>query len=521
VTRAARVLVLAGSAGSLTELADIETDVHRLGDLDRCLVELERAEQPVSVVAIDPSWPRPLTAIQRIRNVDRAVALALVVPPGEVDATRTKLALLPGAGDVTVLSDAVSDDDLRRELARAGASSLQRRRVRSALDSMNVGLQGGGPVRAVVPAVATVPEDYLAALVRHAPDTIISLDRARRTVTINGAGERIFRISASEVEGRLIGELLAADDPGRLLELVDAAEVGGPQVDDEVSLRLRDGRQLVVSVTAAPIREDVGQLAGFVVIVRDVTAERRSEQHLRALQKAESLSTLARGVAHDFNNLLVQVQGWADLASDDPTDADLVAEALRHIGEATRGASELARAMLAYGGRGEFEPRPVELADLVADLRPLLTAAIPAKIRLDIEPAARSEVRADATQLRQVILNLVANASEAIGDEVGVISVRTATETIAHGAPDARSQHPLAPGRYAVIEVEDTGPGIAADVEDRLFDPFFTTKFTGRGLGLAASQGIVRAHGGRISVEGRPGVGARFRVHLPLLGAAA
>jgi two-component system cell cycle sensor histidine kinase/response regulator CckA len=469
------------------------------------------------MVAIDPTWPLPLTAIQRIRGLDSTVGLALVVPAGEVEATRTKLALLPNAGVVTVLPGDVADDVLHQELARADASAHQRRRVRSALDSMNLGLQTGAPDRPVGSRPSTVSERYLAALVRHAPDAIVALDPARRTVTVNEAGQRTLGVAAADVEGRFVRELLAAEDPGRLLELIDAAEQAGPQVDDEVPLWLRDGRQLVVSATVAPIRDDAGQLAGFVLVARDVTAERRSEQQLRALQKAESLATLATGVAHDFNNLLVQVQGWADLASGDPTDAGLVTEALRHIGEATRGASELARAMLAYGGRGEFEPRRVELADLVADLRPLLSAAIPAKIHLDVDTAARSEVRADPTQVRQVILNLVANASEAIGDRSGTICVRTTTETIADGSLDPRSAHPLAAGRYAVIEVEDTGPGIAADVEDRLFDPFYTTKFTGRGLGLAASQGIARAHGGRIGVEGRPGVGARFRVHLPVV----
>jgi two-component system, cell cycle sensor histidine kinase and response regulator CckA len=171
--------------------------------------------------------------------------------------------------------------------------------------------------------------------------------------------------------------------------------------------------------------------------------------------------------------------------------------------------------MLAYGGRGQFEPEQVDLARLVADLRPLLLASVPAKVEVEVETGAPTVVRADPTQLRQVALNLVINAAEATGDATGTIHLRTGIEALEHGPVDHDGHRLLGSGTYAFLEVEDTGPGIEPELHERLFDPFYTTKFTGRGLGLAASQGIARAHGGLITVHSRPGAGARFRVHLP------
>jgi two-component system, cell cycle sensor histidine kinase and response regulator CckA len=411
-----------------------------------------------------------------------------------------------------VTSDA-GVDDLLAQLEGFVRSSRRRQQLQVALDAMNLDLAGAE--RSSHATGAAVSERYLAALVRHAADTIISIDAAGRIVTINDAGQRTFGVVLDEVEGRPLDDLLAADDPGRLLELMEAASTGEEQIEHELSVHLRDGRHLLLSATAAAVRDETDRLAGLVLIARDITAQRQSEQRLRALQKAESLATLASGVAHDFNNLLVQIQGWADVARRVPEDADLVAGALENILVATDQAAELARAMLAYGGRGRFEPERLRLDDLLADLRPLLEATTPPKIRLELDSGDDAgEVEADPTQLRQVVLNLVGNAVEALGDGPGRIAVRTGIEV------RARAGHPgvepsLPPGRYAYLEVTDSGPGIDPDHVDRLFDPFFTTKFTGRGLGLAASQGIARAHDGLIDIPAQPGQGARFRLLLP------
>jgi two-component system, cell cycle sensor histidine kinase and response regulator CckA len=519
VTAPPHTLLLTEPAGALADIAVRAAGYEVVTDLDRCLARLRAGDPPVTLVAIDPAWPRPIAAVHRLRGLEAPPALALVVPDAEVASSRSTLAFLPEVGEVAVIPAGAGGADLHRRLSEVTSSSRHRQQLRGALDAINRDLADRRNP-AAEDASSTVSEHYLAALVRHAADTIISLDPGGRIVTINAAAQRSWGVRAEEVEGRPVRELLADEDGGELLELLAAAGSGQEQVDHELALHLRDGRQLLLSATAAAIRDDADALAGLVLIARDVTNERRSEQRLRALQKAESLATLASGVAHDFNNLLVQVQGWADLARGSPDDPDLVGTALEHIGVATRQASELARAMLAYGGRGRFEPEPLRLATLVTGLRPLLAATVPAKVQLEFVTATDAEVRGDPTQLRQVVLNLVINAVEAIGDRPGAIVVRTGRETVGsdptptpvtagHDGP------PLLAGHYATIEVQDTGPGIDQEHHDRLFDPFFTTKFTGRGLGLAASQGIVRAHGGVITAARDTEAGARFRVHLP------
>jgi PAS domain S-box-containing protein len=509
-----RSLLLGGPSGAaLVELVE-ERRLAPVDDLDGCLGALRREGAHVPLVVIDPGWPQPLSAARELRSADATAALALAVPGDGLEAMRSRLAFLPELGTVTVVSVDEPPDVLARQLDAASRASRQRQRVRGALDAINRDLAGRRSEDGPRARTTAVSEHYLAALVHHAADSILSIGSDGRIVTINAAAARTFGLDPTAVEGARLRDLFAEDDPGGLLAILAAAEAGIEQADDDLAVRLRNGRHLLLSATAAAIRDDAGSLAGLVVIARDVTAERSAEQRLRALQQAESLATLASGVAHEFNNLLLQAQGWADLASDDPDDTDLVTTALEHIGQATRRASELARAMLAYGGRARFEPTHVRLGALVRELRPLLAASVPAKLRLVLDAEADPELWADPVQLRQVVLNLVVNAVEAIGDRPGTIHVRTSEA--AGGPPtDHLGEHRPPWGRTAVVEVEDTGPGIDPELIDRLFDPFYTTKFTGRGLGLAAAQGIVRAHGGAITVDGRPGQGACFRVHLP------
>jgi PAS domain S-box-containing protein len=517
VSDLAGVLVLGGPSHALAELAADAAGPEHVADLEQCLERLRGDVRRVPLVLIDPAWPQPLSTVRDLRRANEAVGLAVATVEEEAGAMRSRVAFLPDVGQVHVVAVDVAAQELRSRLGELTASVQQRQRVRGALDAINRDLaQGATAGRG--PAASAVSEHYLAALVRHAADTIVSVDPHGHLVSINDAGQHTLRLDPAAAEGRTLGDLLAPDDPGGLSLMLTAAAAGEVQVEDELTVHLAHGRRLILSATAAPVLDAAGSLAGLVLIARDVTAERQAEQRLQALQKAETLATLATGVAHDFNNLLVQVQGWADLAAEDPTDTPLVTEALDHIGEATRHASGLARAMLAYGGRGRFEPEHLRLGGLIGDLEPLLAATVPPKIRLDLDLADDPGVHADATQLRQVVINLVTNAVEAIGEREGTIAVRTGAVTLEHAEVRPGVDPPLAAGSYAVIEVADSGPGVDPEHADRLFDPFYTTKFTGRGLGLAASQGIARAHGGGILLDRDPGEGARFRVHLPATG---
>ncbi len=514
-----RILLLGGPSDGLGALVEGPDPVLELvPGLEPLLAHLSADDPSPSLVVVDPGWPQPLTAVRDIRRVDATVGIAVAASAATTDTMRSKLGFLPDAEEVRVVAVDGGPTELRRRLVELAATSVQRRRVRGALDAINRDLAGLRSAGTAGGRSAAVSEHYLAALIRHAADTIVSCDPQGRVVTINEAGQSTLGLDPLEAEGRPLPDLLGPEDPGEMAAMLSAAAAGRTEVDHELAVRLPGGRHLVLSATAAPVFDDRDRVAGLVLIARDVTLERKSERRLRALQKAESLATLASGVAHDFNNLLVQAQGWADLARSDPGDRDLVTTALDNILEATRGASELARAMLVYGGRGRFESQELDLASLFGDLRPLLTATVPSRVRIEIDVTDAPHVLADPTQLRQVILNLVTNAAEAMGDDDGTVWIATRTETVAgtdQGRGGAVTASPLTAGTYAVIDVRDDGPGIDPAVHHRLFDPFFTTKFTGRGLGLAASQGIARAHDGDISVDSRPGEGACFRVHLP------
>jgi CheY-like chemotaxis protein/two-component sensor histidine kinase len=245
----------------------------------------------------------------------------------------------------------------------------------------------------------------------------------------------------------------------------------------------------------------------MVGVVSDVPARRRLRDEREALvaklqeaQRLESLGLLAGGVAHDFNNLLVGILGNAELAlARAPRDA-VLRDRLEELRAASLRAAELAQQILAYSGRGPLLVAPVELGALANETLALLRASLPphAHVRVDAQPGA--VVEGDATQLRQVLMNLVRNAADALEPSGGDVVVELARE----------------PGDAGVrLSVRDTGCGMDAATRARIFDPFFTTRTSGRGLGLAVVHGIVRAHGGEIEVESEPGRGTRMTVRLP------
>ncbi|MEO9255990.1 MAG: ATP-binding protein, partial [Tepidiformaceae bacterium] len=233
--------------------------------------------------------------------------------------------------------------------------------------------------------------------------------------------------------------------------------------------------------------------------------------------KLESLGILAGGIAHDFNNLLVGILGNAGLALAEVPASSPARTTLEDIQTAGRRAADLARQMLAYSGKGRFVIQQLALNALVAEMTHLLGVSISKGALLTCNfTTPLPLVEGDATQLRQVIMNLVVNASDAIGDGEGVIKVSTG---VIHAERADLAQAYLAPdlpeGDYVFLDVLDSGSGMTRQTMARIFDPFFTTKFTGRGLGLAAVLGIVRGHRGAIKVTSEPGRGTTFRLLLP------
>jgi ligand-binding sensor domain-containing protein/signal transduction histidine kinase len=280
-----------------------------------------------------------------------------------------------------------------------------------------------------------------------------------------------------------------------------------------------------LSVRAHPSRHGDGSVV-WTGVMTDATAEVRAEAERAALeskmllaQKSESLGIMAGGVAHDFNNLLVGILANADLLLYHTAVSEEAEETIGHIRTSALRAAELTRQMLAYAGKGQFVVERVDLSALVQEMLALVRSAVPRTIELDFMRGATSSfVEADATQLRQIVMNLVTNASEAIGERAGRVAVRIGVDErpqnelrLLHAAGDMPERGP-----YVTLEVADDGSGMDAALLGRIFDPFFSTKFTGRGLGLAALLGIVQAHRGGVAVDTAPGRGTRFLVYLPM-----
>jgi PAS domain S-box-containing protein len=286
----------------------------------------------------------------------------------------------------------------------------------------------------------------------------------------------------------------------------------------------KDGRTIPEEINSKLIV--VGGRRFFLSICRDVSERLRAEAEQRALearmqqaQKLESLGLLAGGVAHDFNNLLMGILGHLEVALADSPEDSPVREDLLAIEKAARRAADLSHQMLAYSGRGRFVIQPFDVGALVEEMGRIVSASMSKKVALRFTLAETPPVLGDVTQFRQVAMNLLLNAAEAIGDRDGTIAVSTGRLDRARLAPlpgDAE----LPEGEHVWLEIADDGCGMEPATLARVFDPFFTTKFMGRGLGLAAVQGIVRSHKGAIEVRSEPGKGTTFRVLLPVAAAA-
>jgi PAS domain S-box-containing protein len=355
--------------------------------------------------------------------------------------------------------------------------------------------------------------------------------------------------------------LFVHDDEGRILDCNEAAcrklgysrpelllrktsDIDAPEFAAGFKDRLRDqfsggrftfegvhvtktGTRIPVDVNTSVI--DYRGRRAILAVVRDLTDRKRAEEENRQLmtrvlhsQKLESLGVLSGGIAHDFNNILVSIMGNASLVLDDlPADSPN-RDNIREIEQASKLAADLCNQMLAYSGKGKFIVAPVNLNDVVTETQRLLAVSISKNAALKFELAAElPAIEADATQIRQVIMNLLTNASEAIGNQPGTITVTTGAmhctmPYLQEICAPFMAADALKEGDYAFLEVSDDGSGMDPDTLSRLFEPFFTTKFTGRGLGMAAVLGIVRGHNGAIHVRTAREKGTAIRVLFPV-----
>ena len=366
----------------------------------------------------------------------------------------------------------------------------------------------------------------LRTLIDTLPDPIFVKDKAGRFLATNEANRKLIGLSSTEeVLGKTVYDYFPKETAEQYYQDdQNVIKTGTPIINREEPFTLIDGGKGWFLTSKVALRNSKGEIIGLVGISRDITKEKEAElekkqfeQKLQETQKLESLGVLAGGIAHDFNNLLTGIIGHASLAKLEFPGNPVLFEHLDQVEKSSQRAAELCRQMLAYAGKGRFIIQNVDVTSLVEEITNLLQLSISKKVVLRFQLAdGLPSVHADATQIRQIIMNLVINASDAIGDRSGVVSIVTgimradkAYLSDTHLAPD------LAEGDYVFIEISDNGSGMSRETMARIFDPFFTTKFTGRGLGLAAVLGIIRSHKGALKVYSEEGRGSTFKLLLP------
>ena len=281
-------------------------------------------------------------------------------------------------------------------------------------------------------------------------------------------------------------------------------------------LRTRDGRTL--ELASMPVETFTG-FKGRAWRMRDVTRARRESRAVIQAQKTEGLGLMAGSIAHDYNNLLMSIMGSTEIVREALGSDSLLQRPLADVEKAAMTAADLTNQLLDYAGKASFEREELDLSTLVRDVTNLLSVNIPKDIDVSFDlPEGLPPVRGGSAQLRQVLMNFVTNAAEAIEDRAGAIAVSTG-----RGLPPIEAfegttvEHGEVSGETVYLSVKDDGMGMDAATLSKIFDPFFTTKFTGRGLGLAATLGIVTSHGGQLRIESRGGRGSKFSLILPVI----
>ncbi len=335
---------------------------------------------------------------------------------------------------------------------------------------------------------------------------------------LNPQWERVLGYTIDELIGQNFMNFVHPDDRESTLQALAELDSQKTVLHFVNRYRCRDGSYRWIEWNSFPVGSMIYAAAHDITDRIHAEEERRKmDQQIQHTQKLESLGVLAGGIAHDFNNLLMAILGHAELALNKLSPLSPARENLSAIETVSQRAADLCRQMLAYSGKGRFVIQEIDLKELIEEMNHILQVSISKKasLRFHFTPNL-PRIEGDASQIRQVVMNLIINASEAIGENEGIISVST-------GVVNYRGDnlHPywmdsqLPDGEYVSLEISDTGCGMDSETVSKIFDPFFTTKFTGRGLGLAAVMGIVRGHKGAINVDSEPGQGTMFKILFP------
>jgi PAS domain S-box-containing protein len=360
----------------------------------------------------------------------------------------------------------------------------------------------------------------LAAVVENSTDAIVSCTLTGTILSWNVGAERIYGYTAEEAIGERLHMLIPPERLDEFSQTLTAVKRGESLADYETVRLRKDQRKISVSLTESPIRAGGDRITGLSSIARDITERKRLEQELLQSQKMEAVGRLAGGIAHDFNNILTAILGYSDLVISQITERQWMFKHLAEIRKAAEFAASLTHQLLAFSRRQPLFLRVFHINDTVRNMEKMLQRVIGEHIKIvTIDDAEIGRVKADPTQIEQVLLNLCVNARDAM-DKGGTIEIHTEDVTCGLDDPELIADMPA--GEYVKLSVSDTGVGIAPEVVKHIFEPFFTTKDKeqGTGLGLATCYGIIKQSGGYIGVESVVGRGTKFSIYLPRVEAS-
>ncbi|MBN2297215.1 MAG: PAS domain S-box protein, partial [Deltaproteobacteria bacterium] len=370
-------------------------------------------------------------------------------------------------------------------------------------------------------------EDRFRSLIQNSYDMIVILDETGSFIYETPSVQRVLGYESGYLIGKTPLDLIHPDDLEVIVNALDEVYFDtNPGIPTEFRFRKADGTWVYLEAVGKNLLDYPG-INGAVITARDITNRKKAEKdrmdmekRLLHSQKLESLGVMAGGIAHDFNNLLMAILGNLDLAL---ADLSPVSGSRRFIDQALlagRRAADLTNQMLAYSGRGRFDLKSFDISDLVEEMARLLNASISKTVSLNLQlEEGLPSIIADPSQIQQIVMNLIVNASEAVGDNAGNVTISTGMRQCDEDyLMQSRLRQKPEAGTYVFLKVTDTGCGMDQETQERLFDPFFTTKFTGRGLGMAAVLGIVRGHKGAIIVDSEYGKGTSIMVLLPAGG---
>ena len=517
------ILVVDDEPESLVSLTNVFTaGGYEVRPVDSGQLALESAiAQPPHLILLDICMPgmdgfevcRRLKASEKTRDVP----LIFISATRDVDERIEGLRL----GAVDFVNKLFQPEELlarvrtHLELSRLRANLEKQVEWRTAeLRAANARLQSELAERLLVVQALRESEERFRNLANTAPVGIWATGPDQLASFLNKTALAFLGRSMEELRGGRWTERVHPDDVDRVYSTCVSAVGTRSPFRIEYRMRRADNQYRWVLNTGIP-RFVNSVYVGYIGTVIDTTDLKRSQEQMLATQKLESLGVLAAGIGHDFNNMLGAIFAESDLALTEVLPGSPVGEGLERIKGVAVRASEIVKLLLAYAGGTEISMEEVDISVLVEEMLQLLKGSFSKQVTLRTRLATNLPlIRANAGQLRQVVLNLILNALEALEHQEGTIVV--ATGRMQPGQSSAREyEREWREGDYVRLVVSDTGCGMTEEVRSKAFDPFYTTKFLGRGLGLAVVEGILRSHGGSINVRSAPGMGSTFEVLLP------